>query len=78
MCSLHDGIEFEKRGIPAAVIVTAPFTETARASSAIAGLPDYRFATIPHGIQRLDVDEVQQIAIALADSVEGMIWSSAG
>ena len=55
---MHDGIELEKRGIPAAVICTEDFENMGRASAAAAGLPDYPFAIVPHPMGRLSDDEL--------------------
>jgi hypothetical protein len=59
---VHDGIELEKRGIPAAVICTEEFENMGRASAAAAGLPDYPFAIVPHPIGRLSDEELQRKA----------------
>ena len=50
---MHDGIELEKLGVPAAVIITDEFVNQAKAIAEIQGIPDYPFAIVPHPIGRL-------------------------
>ena len=69
MCSLHDGIELEKRNIPTAVICTDLFVPTANAQSMISGITSYSFAVIPHPISRLDENELMERAEAAATQV---------
>jgi len=43
-----DGTVFEKRGVPAAAIITHTFTASANAMARRNGYPDYRYAMIRH------------------------------
>jgi hypothetical protein len=43
-----DGTVFEKRGVPAATIITHTFTASANAMARRNGYPDYRYAMIRH------------------------------
>jgi hypothetical protein len=52
---LHDAIQVEKAGTPAAAVMTDAFVETARALAAACGMPDYPFAVITHPIAADDV-----------------------
>ena len=61
-----DGILFEKAGLPAVSIVTAPFRITGVTMAGNWGVPDYRFLEIPHPIANLNDDE-------LDDRVDGVI-----
>jgi len=60
-----DAISFERRGIPAAVVITEPFTATAAAIAKLSGLPDYPYAVIPHPVGSLTAKEV----LARADAI---------
>ena len=60
-----DAISFEKRGIPAAVVITEPFVATAEAMARLAGMPGYPVAVIPHPIGSLAAPDV----IARADEI---------
>ena len=51
---MHDGIELEIRGIPAAVVCTEPFENMGRSTARIRGLPEYPFAVMGHPVGRLD------------------------
>ncbi|MFC1982273.1 hypothetical protein ACFLV5_00550 [Chloroflexota bacterium] len=59
---MHDGIELEKRHVPAAVIITDLFIDTAKLQVSISGIPTYPFAVIPHPISRLGEDELRDRA----------------
>jgi hypothetical protein len=64
-----DAISFEKRGIPAAAIITEPFVLTAAAIAELAGLPGYPAAVIPHPVGSLTAAEVRARAEAIAPRV---------
>jgi hypothetical protein len=70
---LHDGIEIDDRGTPAAVIVTEPFIPTVQAIADIRTLPDYRYAVIDHPIGSLDEDELQERAAAAATQIAAIL-----
>lgn len=59
---MADGTAFEKRGIPAAAIVTAPFVRAGDAMAKRQGYPDYRYATMVHPIGNLRPEQVRQRA----------------
>ncbi|MFQ5933195.1 MAG: hypothetical protein ACE5KI_00960 [Dehalococcoidia bacterium] len=59
---MHDGIELEKRGIPAAVIVTEEFVVPAKTTAKSQGIPDYPFAVIPHPIGSLTEEGLKERA----------------
>ena len=66
---MHDGIEFEKRGVPAAVICTEPFFSSAKAMSRIRGIPDYPFLTLPHPLGSMNRDSLHERAMQAAPEV---------
>jgi hypothetical protein len=66
---LHDGIETDNRGKPAAVLITEPFIPTARAIAEIRALPDYSFAVLKHPIGSLNEDELRQRAREAAPQI---------
>jgi hypothetical protein len=57
-----DGTIFEKKGIPAATIVTRPFVRAADAMAKRHDYPDYIYAMMPHPIGNLRPDEIRQRA----------------
>ena len=68
-----DAIFFEKRGIPASVIITEPFVPTAVGIAELAGMPGYPHAVIPHPVGSLSATEVRQRADAAAAAVETLL-----
>ena len=72
---MHDGISFEKKGVPAAVICTEPFVTSAVAMSKIGGIPDFPFVVVPHPLGSLNQDELIKIAEKAAEDVVGILLS---
>ncbi len=68
-----DAITFEKRGIPAAVLITEPFVPTADAMARLAGMPGYPYAAIPHPIGSLDPTELEARADQVAARIEALL-----
>jgi hypothetical protein len=68
-----DAIFFEKRGIPASVLITEPFVPTAVGIARLAGMPSYPHAVIPHPVGSLSAAEVRQRADAVAASVGALL-----
>lgn len=66
---MHDAIEFEKRGIPAANITTEQFVHTAKAVAEVWGLPDYPFVVIPHPLGSLEELTLRERAAQAAPGV---------
>ena len=64
-----DGILFEKRGVPAASIVTDVFEATGRAMAEAWGVPDYKFLAIPHPIANLTEEQLEQRAREIVPQV---------
>jgi hypothetical protein len=73
-----DGILFEKRGLPAAAIVTDLFERTGRAMAETWGVPDYRFLVMPHPIANLTEAELDQRARAIAPEVVKLLLHGQG
>jgi hypothetical protein len=61
-----DGTVFEKRGVPAAAIITHTFTASANAMARRNGYPDYRYAMIRHP---LSAEEVKQRAVEVLPEI---------
>jgi len=64
-----DGTIFEKEGLQAASIITAPFTRTADSMARRNGYPSYRYAVMPHPIGNLKPDQIRQRAQAILPDV---------
>ncbi|HXG19472.1 MAG TPA: hypothetical protein VNN62_10425 [Methylomirabilota bacterium] len=66
---MADGAIFEKRGVPAAAIITHTFTAAADAMARRYGYPDYRYAAIPHPISSLNAEQIKQRAVAVLPEI---------
>ena len=66
---MHDGIQFEKRGLPAAVICTEPFVSSAVAMSKLGGIPDFPFVVVPHPLGSLDENALRERAKEVAGDI---------
>jgi hypothetical protein len=74
---LHDGIELDRRGVPAAVICTDQFVASARAQAAICGNPDYPFAVVTHPIGSLTPAELRARAETALPQVIAILTGTA-
>ena len=50
---MADGIQFERRGVPAAVVCTDAFSSSAGAMARLQGLPEYRYVVTEHPLSSL-------------------------
>ena len=75
---MHDGIEFDRRGVPAASIITNIFVTTGRAMAEIDGVPDYPFLVVPHPLSSLTDQELRARAAALAPAVARVLLTGEG
>lgn len=67
--AVADGINFEKAGLPAAVVLTDAFTTTGRTMAGVHGNPDYEWITTEHPVAVLAEDEVRARARALLPEI---------
>jgi len=68
-----DAVRFEELGLPAAAIVTEPFTTTGKVMAELQGFADYPFATVPHPIGSLSDEQVTALADAVTPAVESLL-----
>jgi hypothetical protein len=66
---VHDGIELDRRGVPAAVICTDQFVASSKAQAAICGNPDYAFAVVAHPLGSLTPAELRERAAVAVPQV---------
>lgn len=62
MCSVHDTMEFEKRGIPATMFLTQVFRNAAVYQFRSQGMDGHPFIELPHPVSNLTRDEMQALA----------------
>jgi hypothetical protein len=75
---LADGTVFEKRGVPAAALITHTFTAAADAMARRYGYPNYRYAVIPHPLSSLNAEQVKQRAIEVLPEILSILGIEEG
>ena len=66
---MHDGIAFEERQIPTAVLATEVFLNAARIQAQALGMPGFTVISVPHPVQNLTPEEVRQRADLVIEAV---------
>ena len=69
MCSVHDTIEFEKRGIPATVIITQAFRNACVFQFKGKGMEGHPYIELPHPISNLKADEMRSLTLNYVEQV---------
>ena len=67
MCSVHDTIEFEKRGIPATTIITTAFTNAAVFQFRAKGMDGHPFIELPHPISNLTPEQMRKVTLGFVE-----------
>ena len=62
MCSVHDTVEFEKRGVPATMVLTTVFANAAIHQFRARGLEGHPFVALPHPISNLTTEQMRALA----------------
>jgi hypothetical protein len=75
-CSVHDAVRLERRGIPTAVVGTEPFIDEAIEQAHVLGMPDLRIVTVPHPVQLLTREQVEELADRALDEVVARLVGS--
>ena len=73
MCSVHDTIEFEKRGIPCAVVITEAFRNACIFQFRSKGMDGHPYVVLPHPISNLKPEEMREVTLKFADQVASHI-----
>jgi hypothetical protein len=66
---VHDTIEFEKRGIPATVIITQAFKNAAVFQFKGKGMDGHPYIEMPHPISNLKPEEIKELSLKYVDQV---------
>jgi hypothetical protein len=69
LCSVHDTIEFEKRGIPATVVITQAFKNAAVLQFKGKGMEGHPYIEMPHPISNLKPEEMQELTLRYVDQL---------
>ena len=67
MCSVHDAVEFEKRGIPATVFLTQTFKNAAIHAFRAKGMDGHSFIELPHPISNLTPEQMREVTLRFVD-----------
>ncbi len=73
MCSVHDTIEFEKRGIPATVIITQAFRNAAVFQFRSKGMEGHPYIEMPHPISNLKPEEMRALTLSCVDRLAAQL-----
>ena len=69
MCSVHDTVEFEKRGIPATVFLTSVFKNAAVYQFRSKGMDGHPYIELPHPISNLTGGEMRAVTLRFVDQL---------
>ena len=69
MCSVHDTIEFEKRGIPATVFLTQVFKNAAVYQFRSKGMDGHPYIELPHPISNLTAEQMREVTHRYVDTL---------
>ena len=67
MCSVHDTVEFEKRGIPATMFLTQVFKNAAVYQFRSKGMDGHPYIELPHPVSNLTHDEMRVVTLKYVD-----------
>lgn len=66
---MHDTIEFEKRGIPATVIITQAFRNACVFQFKGKGMEGHPYIEMPHPISNLKPEEMKALTLGYVDEI---------
>ena len=69
MCSVHDTVEFEKRGIPATVFLTGVFKNAAVHTFRSKGMDGHPLIELPHPVSNLTNEEMRALTLGFMDQM---------
>jgi len=73
---LLDSFQFERRGVPAAALITDEFIPGAKAITALHGVPDYPFVLVPHPLGSLDSEALGKRADMAVPQFEKLLTTN--
>jgi len=69
LCSVHDTVEFEKRGIPATVLITEAFRNAAVYQFRSKGMDGHPYVELPHPVSNLKPEEMRKVTLRFVDQL---------
>jgi hypothetical protein len=70
-CSLQDALLMERRGRPATVVISEPFTGLIASFSGKLGAPGYPVTVVPHPVSSRSAEDLANLAARVAQRVAG-------
>ena len=67
MCSVHDTVEFEKRGIPATMFLTQVFKNAAVYQFRSKGMDGHPYIELPHPVSNLTPEEMRTVTLRFVE-----------
>ncbi len=67
MCSVHDTVEFEKRGIPATMFLTQVFKNAAVYQFRSKGMDGHPYIELPHPVSNLTPEEMRAVTLKFVE-----------
>ena len=69
MCSVHDTVEFEKRGIPATMFLTQIFKNAATHQFRSKGMDGHPLIELPHPVSNLSREQMRALTLKFVDQM---------
>ncbi len=66
---MHDTVEFEKRGIPATVLITEAFRNAAVYQFRSKGMDGHPYVELPHPVSNLKPEEMRKVTLRFVDQL---------
>jgi hypothetical protein len=66
---VHDTVEFEKRGIPATVVITQAFRNSAVAQFRNKGMDGHPFIELPHPVSNLTPAQMREVTLRHVEDI---------
>lgn len=66
---MHDTVEFEKRGIPATVVITQAFRNAAEFQFRGKGMEGHPYIELPHPISNLKPEQMRELTLRHVEDV---------
>jgi len=63
LCSVHDIVEFEKRGIPATLFLTQIFRNSAVTQFRNRGMDGHAYIELPHPVSNLTPEQMHELTL---------------
>jgi hypothetical protein len=69
LCSVHDTVEFEKRGIPATMFITQAFRNAAVYQFRSKGMDGHPYIELPHPVSNLTEAQMKAVTLQYIDAL---------